>query len=100
MTGIRLWPINYTLGKQSCKRPVEAINIQGDEIEMSQTNPVQTQSANLKAAIRWLSDILQEHPEKERQQVLRDAQLRFDLSPAECEFLDKNFGELAAGTLC
>ena len=67
---------------------------------MSQTHVVQPQSANLKAAIRWLSEVMQEHPEKQRQQVVRDAGLRFDLTPAECEFLDKNFVDLARGSLC
>ncbi len=64
---------------------------------MGESTPLQTRSAALKKAIRWISETVQEHPEKEREQVLREAQLRFDLSPAECEFLDANFTDMAAG---
>lgn len=66
---------------------------------MSSPSPVQTPSANLKKAVLWLGETMLDHPEKQRDQVLRDAQLRFDLTPAECEFLESNFKEVAAGTL-
>lgn len=45
----------------------------------------------MKKAIRWMSDTLLNNPAKKRQDVLREAEIRFDLSPAECEFLNKNF---------
>jgi len=47
----------------------------------------------VRKALLWLSESLQSSPEKGRQQVLREAELRFDLSPAECRFLDDRFGE-------
>jgi len=47
----------------------------------------------VRKALCWLSEILQASPEKDRNQVLREAELRFDLSPAECRFLDDRFGE-------
>jgi len=31
------------------------------------------------------------NPEKDRCVLLREAEVRFDLSPAECDFLDRNF---------
>jgi len=64
---------------------------------MGESTPLQKKSAALKKAIRWISETVQEHPEKAREQILREAQLRFDLSPAECEFLDANFTDMAAG---
>ncbi len=64
---------------------------------MGESKPLQTRSAALKKAICWISETVQEHPEKKREQVLQEAQLRFDLSPAECEFLDANFADMAAG---
>ncbi len=57
-------------------------------------------TTNLQKAISWIGDIMQEHPEKKRQQVLSDAQVRFDLNPAECEFLSNNFADVAAGKSC
>jgi len=57
-------------------------------------------SANLKKAICWLGETVREHPERPRDAILTEAQLRFDLTPRECEFLDQNFRELAANTRC
>lgn len=49
-------------------------------------------SANLKKALIWTAETLQDHPEKNRLAVLQEAQLRFDLTPLECEFLSRNSG--------
>ena len=51
-------------------------------------------SANLKKAIFWISETVQEHPTKSRNDILTEAELRFDLTPRECAFLDQNFREL------
>lgn len=32
-------------------------------------------------------------PDKSRRRLLEEAEIRFNLSPRECEFLDCNFGE-------
>ena len=55
------------------------------------TGDIQPQGDKLRKALKWMSETLSEHPEKSREQVLRDAEIRFDLSPSECEFLDNNF---------
>ena len=47
----------------------------------------------MKKVLRWVCDVLQEHPEKKRIEVFREAEIRFDLSPLECEFLDKHFAK-------
>ncbi len=62
--------------------------------------PLQTPSANLKKAICWLGEIMQKHPEKQRDKVIEEAELRFDLTPAECEFVNANFKDIAAGRCC
>ena len=51
-------------------------------------------SPGLKKAIHWLSESVQEHTGKSRDAILSEAQLRFDLSPRECEFLNRNFCDL------
>jgi hypothetical protein len=58
---------------------------------MSDQTPVSSKSANLKKALVWMAETLQNHPEKKRYTVLQEAELRFDLTPLECDFLDKHF---------
>ncbi|MDH5298468.1 MAG: hypothetical protein OEV91_05565 [Desulfobulbaceae bacterium] len=47
----------------------------------------------IRKAVRWLCETLQSDPDKDRLQVLREAEIRFDLSPAECLFLDSKLGQ-------
>ena len=54
-------------------------------------------STNLQQAVRWIGEIMQGNPKTRRNQVINEAQLRFDLTPAECEFLDHNFKEPESG---
>ena len=51
----------------------------------------------MKKVLQWVSDVLAEKPGKNRTDVFREAQVRFDLSPAECEFLDAHFAKLDQG---
>ncbi|MEN8134738.1 MAG: hypothetical protein ABFS18_04275 [Thermodesulfobacteriota bacterium] len=55
------------------------------------TATIQPPGDKLKKALKWMSATTQECPGKKREDILREAELRFDLSPAECEFLDCNF---------
>ena len=50
-----------------------------------------TGSDKMKKALRWMSEELLSNPQKKRDTVIKEAEIRFDLSPAECEFLTKNF---------
>ncbi|MEW6288734.1 MAG: hypothetical protein AB1545_02645 [Thermodesulfobacteriota bacterium] len=47
----------------------------------------------MKKVLRWVCEVLAEHPEKKRADVFHEAQLRFDLSPLECEFLNTHFAK-------
>ena len=58
---------------------------------MGDTSSVQGLSANLKKAVCWISDTVKLHPEKSRGNIITEAELRFDLTPRECEFLNTNF---------
>jgi len=58
---------------------------------MSEQSPVHTKSTKLKKALIWMAETLRDQPEKKRQVVLQEAELRFDLTPMECDFLDKHF---------
>ena len=58
---------------------------------MTVKGAVQPQSTALKNAIRWLSETTQERPDRSRQELIREAVLRFDLTPRESLFLEENF---------
>jgi hypothetical protein len=52
----------------------------------------------MEKTIRWISETLLSHPEKKREKVIQEAEVRFDLSPAECAFLTKNFSTPQCGS--
>ncbi len=58
---------------------------------MSEHSPLNTQSAKMKKAIVWMAESIQNQPLKERALIVREAELRFDLTPLECVFLEKHF---------
>ena len=58
---------------------------------MGTTENIQPPGDKLKKALKFMSETTQEYPGKKREEIRREAEIRFDLSPAECEFLDSNF---------
>jgi hypothetical protein len=44
----------------------------------------------LKKAVQYFSELVDTHPEKSRLELLQKVELQFDLSPADCEFLNKH----------
>lgn len=48
-------------------------------------------SEKLRKAISWISEETLARPEKPRAKILKEAELRFDLNPLECEFLNEKF---------
>jgi hypothetical protein len=58
---------------------------------MSKQSLLHTKSTKLKNALTWMAESVRVHPEKNRRSILQEAELRFDLTPAECEFLDQHF---------
>ncbi len=63
---------------------------------MGEVQSVQGLSANLKKAVLWLGETVREHPEQQRADIVRKVQLRFDLTPRECEFLNSNFNTITS----
>jgi hypothetical protein len=55
------------------------------------TIPTQRPGDKLKKALKTFSELLEKHPEKSRRDLLHEVETRFDLSPKECEFLNKHF---------
>lgn len=52
---------------------------------------IQPHGEKIRQAVKWMSDTIKEHPERSRREIIQEAELRFDLSPSECEFLNKKF---------
>ena len=58
---------------------------------MGEQSPLNSQSAKMKKAILWMAETLRDQPEKPRHRIIQEAELRFDLTPLECAFLDNHF---------
>ena len=58
---------------------------------MSQVEEIQPSGDKMRKTITWISEMVQSHPEKSRQQIVCEAEVRFDLSPKECDFLHRKF---------
>ncbi len=50
---------------------------------------VQPEGEELRRAVKWISEVRQDEPEKKLSKLIEEACIRFDLSPAEAEFLSK-----------
>ena len=55
---------------------------------MSSVDEIAPPGDKMKKTLYWISEMIKAHPEKNRQQIISDAEIRFDLSPKECEFID------------
>ncbi len=55
---------------------------------MAEYDKLQPSGEKLKRVILWISEMVQQFPHKKRKDLLKEAQIRFDLTPRECEFLD------------
>lgn len=47
----------------------------------------------LKKALTLLTELSEQYPEKTRRELLCQVEMKLDLSPLECDFLNKNFAE-------
>jgi hypothetical protein len=47
----------------------------------------------IRKAVKWMSDQLQEHPDKLSKKLINEAIMRFDLSPKDADFLIKFYQE-------
>ncbi|WP_035273293.1 hypothetical protein [Desulfogranum japonicum] len=47
----------------------------------------------MKKVLCWISEMQELHPEITRVALLQQAEIKFDLCPADCVFLEKNFSK-------
>jgi len=55
------------------------------------TEELKPQGDKLRNAVRWICEILSEDPNKDRKTIIYEAEIKFDLSPKECDFLNRKF---------
>ncbi len=55
------------------------------------TEDLKPHGEKLRNAVRWISETLKEDPQKDRKTVIYEAEIKFDLSPKECDFLNRKF---------
>ena len=60
---------------------------------MANGNGIQGQGESLRRALRWLSERRLEEPKAPRLKLIEEAALRFDLTPAEADFLTMEWKE-------
>jgi hypothetical protein len=56
---------------------------------MGETENILPSGDKIRKAVQWISDMVREHPDKERNLIVKEAEIRFDLTPRECSYLDK-----------
>ncbi len=47
----------------------------------------------MKKVLEWVDEELKDNPEKSKKKVFEEAEFKFDLSPQECEFLNRHFAK-------
>ena len=63
---------------------------------MSAVEEIMPSGDKMKKTLLWISEMLRDNPAKNRQQVISEAQIRFDLSPKECDFIDRKLRDEAS----
>ncbi len=63
---------------------------------MSSVDEIVPSGDKMKKTLCWISETIKEHPEKNRQQIISEAEIRFDLSPKECDFIDRKLRDDSA----
>ncbi|MBU0945912.1 MAG: hypothetical protein KKE53_15835 [Proteobacteria bacterium] len=58
---------------------------------MSHQHPTQCTGDKKKQALAELAELIKRHPEKSRKALLQHVEVKYDLTPKECEFLNNNF---------
>ncbi len=58
---------------------------------MSSQHPTQCPGDKKKQALSELCQLMKDHPEKSRKELLQQVEIKYDLTPKECEFLERNF---------
>ncbi|WP_035246088.1 hypothetical protein [Desulfogranum mediterraneum] len=58
---------------------------------MDDNSSLYPHSDKIKKALVWICETLEDKPQLSRKEAIQQAVIRFDLSPADSTFLEKNF---------
>lgn len=58
---------------------------------MTHTEDLLPSGERIRRAVRWISDMTLENPKKNRAEIVKEAEIKFDLTPKECCFLNDKF---------
>ena len=58
------------------------------------TQGIQPEGERIRKAVRWIIEVLREEGGRTRKEVIEEAERRFDLSPLECEFLERELASV------
>jgi len=50
---------------------------------------IHPEGERIRKAVRWIIEVLRDEKVRSRRDVIEEAERRFDLTPLECEFLEK-----------
>ncbi len=54
-------------------------------------HPTQATGDKTRQALTEFAHLLEQHPGKSRKELLQEVEMKFDLTPVECTFLNQNF---------
>jgi hypothetical protein len=60
---------------------------------MSEVEKIKPPGEKMRRVVLWISETVQANPQKNRLDILREAEIQFDLSPRECEFIETKLNE-------
>ena len=60
-------------------------------IKLESQHPTTSTGDKKKQALAELCELQERYPEKSRQSLLQKVEIKYDLTPKECEFLNRNF---------
>jgi len=60
---------------------------------MSNKQPTSTSGDRTRQALVTLAELTQKYPAENRKTLLQQVEIQFDLTPKECDFLQRNFVE-------
>ena len=60
---------------------------------MSEVEKIKPAGEKMRGVVLWISETVQANPQKNRLDILREAEIQFDLSPRECEFIETKLNE-------
>ena len=73
------------------RHSVKTLSIIEEQFTMTTQHPTQRTGDKSRQALAELAELLLKDPDKSRETLLQQVEIKYDLTPKECEFLTRNF---------